>query len=120
MKKQIRHGNWQQILGNFLDMFTEIPGCTKPFKPEPVAFTQAELQFLKDYLVKELTEIEQRVVEHKYEVDYCWKRSEKGTDKGESFLKCLNQEKHALRKEKAKQKKLVVVQQKIKGMLKTL
>jgi hypothetical protein len=88
--------------------------------PEPIAFTQAELQFLKSFLATELTVIEQIKLMNKEFINEHWEQAEKGTEDGAFFFKCLNQEKQQLRKEKAKQKKLVAVQQKIKGMLKTL
>ena len=88
--------------------------------PEPIAFTQAELQFLKSFLARELSHIEHCKSLHKDCIDIEWNRSEKDTEFGGIYFKQLNRQKEHLRSLKREQKKFVVIQQKIKGMLKTL
>ena len=112
--------NMCEAFSNFLDFSEEEREFQQEYGKKDISFTQAELQFLKDYLAEELLMQESFKNAYKYDINFYWERSDINTAKGEGYFQLLNLAKNAFRKEKAKQKKLVAVQQKIKGMLKTL
>lgn len=84
---------------------------------QPLELTRSDLQLLKELLKDELNVMSDFVGEDKFNVQRYWKACNKDTEDGRWAFQVLNTYKNTLRKDQAKKRKLIALQQKIKKLL---